>query len=171
MQRVGVLFTVLLSGCSFVLVSGPPANHAELPSFECTTSRLGPGLDTVWTVLQTLNFVTTLARTSAEWDEAYGGNPPFSRSTALPLYAVLGGLGAAGMYYGFSKTSECRSAKNALNGRMMQPGGQPAPGTWPPPGQPAPGGAWPPPGQPPQGQGQPYPTQPTNPAQPQPYPQ
>jgi hypothetical protein len=178
MQRVGVLFTVMLSGCSFVLVSGPPSNHQQLPSFECTTSRLGPGLDTVWTVLQTLNFVTTLSRTSQEWDDVYGGNPPFSRSTALPLYAGLAALGAAGMYFGFSRTSECRSAKSALNARVMQPGmqpgmgGQPAPGTWPPPGQPAPQGAWPPPGQPaPQGGAQPYPTQPQpNQAQPSPYP-
>jgi hypothetical protein len=185
MQRVGVLFTVLLSGCSFVLVSGPPSNHQQLPSFECTTSRLGPGLDTVWTVLQTLNFVTTLARTEQEWNDQFTGEPPFARSTALPLYAVMAGLGAAGMYYGFSRTGQCRSAKAELNNRITQPGGtgtQPAPGTWPPPGQPTPqGGTWPPPGQPaPQGgtwpppgpqSGQPYPTQPpTNTAEPQPYP-
>ncbi len=150
MQRIGVLFTVMLSGCSFVLVSGPPSNHQQLPSFDCTTSRLGPGLDTVWSILQVLNLATAASKTNTEWNDQFGGNPPFSRTTAMPLYAALAGLGVAGMYYGFSKTGQCRSAKNELNARMMQPGGagmQPGAGTWPPPGQQPPQGqTWPPPG-------------------------
>lgn len=178
MQRMGVLFTVLLSGCSFALVSGPPSNHQQLPSFDCTTSRLGPGLDTVWTLLQALNFATALSKTSTEWDDQFAGNPPFSRTTALPLYAVLGGLGAAGMYYGFSRTGECRQAKSELNARMTQPGGMgPIPGAWPPPGQqpaPQPGGTWPPAGQPAPQQGGTWPpagqSAPTNPSQPPPPP-
>jgi hypothetical protein len=178
MQRVGVLFTVMLSGCSFVLVSGPPSNHAQLPSFDCTTSRVGPILDTVWTGLQVLRIIGTASTSDAEWqqriDDSTPGAPSWSRSTDLAIGAALGALGAAGMYYGFSRTGECRSAKSALNARVMQPGGmggQPAPGTWPPPGQgPAPQGTWPPPGQP-QGDPSQYPAQPQpNQAQPQPYP-
>ncbi|MBA3455622.1 MAG: hypothetical protein H0T42_21185, partial [Deltaproteobacteria bacterium] len=38
---VGLSF-VALTGCSFALVSGPPANHQQMPVIECTTSRLGP---------------------------------------------------------------------------------------------------------------------------------
>lgn len=176
MRRMGVLFTVLLSGCSFVLVSGPPANHRELPSFDCTTSRLGPGLDTVWTILQVLNFATAVSKTNQEWDDQFAGDPPFSRTTALPLYAAFAGLGAAGMYYGFSRTGQCRSAKNELNARLTQPGGMgPMPGQWPPPGQgqPQPQGTWPPAGQqPPQGTwppaGQPPPQDPAQPPPPPP---
>ena len=74
-----VIFLVAMSGCSFVLVSGPPANHRELPTFECTTSRLGPGLDTVWTVLQTLNFALAASQSEAEWNAMYDGDPPIAR--------------------------------------------------------------------------------------------
>jgi len=66
MRRMGVLFTVLLSGCSFVLVSGPPANHRELPAFDCTTSRLGPGLGTGWTIPQVPHLATAVPSENGE---------------------------------------------------------------------------------------------------------
>jgi hypothetical protein len=186
MLRTAVLL-VMLSGCSFVLVSGPPDNHQQLPAFDCTTSRLGPGLDTVWSILQVLNFATAAASTDDDWNDNFGGDPPFSRSTAMPVYGVLAGLGIAGMYYGFSRTGECRSAKAALANRTRGGGGygqQPGVGTWPPPqggGYPPPqGGGYPPPQgggyPPPQGggypppQGAPAPPPPSTPAPPPPSP-
>lgn len=147
-----VVLLVAMSGCSFALVSGPPANHAQLPAFDCTTSRLGPGLDTVWTLLQLSNLALRASQSDAEYAEPYAGDPPISRGTTMVINGVLAGLGAAGMYYGFSKTGECRSAKAALAARTQNGGGypgQPGVGTWPPPqGQPYP---------PPQGQGSPPP--------------
>lgn len=149
MLRTVVLWFAL-SGCSFVLVSGPPANHQQLPAFDCTTSRLGPALDTVWTILQALNLSVALSKTNQEWDDQFGGSPPFSRTTAVPVYIALAGLGAAGMYYGFSRTGECREAKTELAGRQAQPNGTGVqPGTWPPPNMPGSGQPYPPaPGQP-----------------------
>ncbi|HEY5927941.1 MAG TPA: hypothetical protein VIV11_39915 [Kofleriaceae bacterium] len=138
MLRAAIL-VMAMSGCSFALVSGPPANHRELPSFDCTTSRLGPGLDVAWSILQGLNIATAASQSDAEWDDMYGGDAPLARSTALPLYVALAGLGVAGMYYGFSRTGSCRQAKNELVARQMQPGGmqpQPGVGTWPPPAAP-----------------------------------
>lgn len=140
MRRLVISVAVMMSGCSFVLVSGPPANHRELPVFECTTSRLGPGLDVIWTALQALNLATALSSSEAEWDENFGGSAPLSRSASIPLYSALGVLGAAGMYYGFSRTGRCRDAKAELAARTMQPSGyptQPGAGTWPPPQQPS----------------------------------
>ena len=148
------IFLRAMSGCSFARVSGPPANHAELPAFECTTSRLGPGLDTVWTILQALNIATAASQTDAEWADMYNGDPPIARGTALPMYVAFGALGAAGMYYGFSRTSRCRDAKSQLVGRQMQRPQVPNAGTWPPPYQPPPpgppatGGGYPPPAPP-----------------------
>src|SRR6188768_2760267 len=107
MLRNARLGLVLMSGCSFALVSGPPSNHQQLPAFDCTTSRLGPILDTVWTVLQVANLGVAAGRSDAEWDTQFKGDPPFSRQTAIPVYAVLGALGGAGMYYGFTRTSRC----------------------------------------------------------------
>src|SRR5689334_2312647 len=109
-----ILVTQLIGGCSFVFVSGPPANHRQLPVVECTTSRFAPVLDTVWTILQTLNFLGAASSSEQEWNDAFNGDPPLKHSTAIPLYGALAALGGAGMYYGFSRTGECRAAKNEL---------------------------------------------------------
>jgi len=75
MRRMGVLFAValsgslVLSGCSFALVSGPPATHRELPMFDCTRSRVGPILDTVWTTLQVLRIAGAASTSDAEWQQ------------------------------------------------------------------------------------------------------
>jgi hypothetical protein len=131
-----ILVAQLLGGCSFVLVSGPPSNHQQLPVVDCTTSRLGPILDTVWTILQTINFSVAASRSEQEWNDSFDGDPPLSHSTAIPVYAGLALLGGAGMYYGFSRTGACRAAKNEAMMRGMG-GPQPGPGTWPPPAAPA----------------------------------
>lgn len=121
-----------------------------MPFFDCTSSRVVPALDVIWSVLQTANFALAVSRSDEEWDDTFNGNPPLKRGTAIPVYAILAGLGIGGAVYGFSKTSSCRAAKADLQGRMMQGGGggYGAPTTWPPPGQPAQPYA-PPPGPPP----------------------
>lgn len=136
-----ILAALSASGCSFVLVSGPPANHRQLPVVECTTSRVGPVLDTVWTVLQVLNFSVAASRSEQEWNDSFDGDPPLRHKTAIPVYAGLALVGVAGMYYGFSRTGSCRNAKSELMMRTMN-GPQPGQGTWPPPPGP---GTWPPP--------------------------
>jgi hypothetical protein len=143
MRTIAVALTISMTACSFPLVSGPPAHHRELPTFDCTESRLGPGLDTVWTVLQSANLLLATTKTDQQWNDLYNGNPPISRSSAIPLYAVFAALGAAGMYYGFTRTAECREAKFELRARAQQPMPGAMPGTWPPP--PPPGAPLPPP--------------------------
>ena len=125
------LIVILLGGCSFAFVSGPPANHAQLPYFDCTQSRVAPILDTAFTVVQGLNFAVAASDSDAEWDRQFSGDPPIARTTAMGVYVGFAALGAAGMYYGYSKTADCRAAKQAwmVRGGMQQP----MPGTWPPP--------------------------------------
>jgi hypothetical protein len=144
MRRLtAVLMAFLTStGCSFALVSGPPANHQQLPVIECTTSRVGPILDTVWSVLQTLNLVAAIAQDEESWQDQFHGDAPFSRNAAIGIYSSFAALGAAGMWYGYSGVSECRAAKQELAIRARQ---QPTPGQggaepWPPrqPGPPRP---------------------------------
>lgn len=131
MRTMVLVIGLVLGGCSFVFVSGPPPNHAQLPTFECSSSRVVPALDTAWTVLQTLNLIVAASESDGDWSNTFGGNPPFSRGTAIPLYAVAALLGAGGMYYGFTKTGDCRRAREEQLARAMQ---QPRPiGTWPPP--------------------------------------
>lgn len=129
------------TGCSFAFVSGPPAAHRQMPYFECSSSRAAPILDTIWTVLQLGNLAVLASQSDAEFEDNFAPNdPPFSRKTNMGLNAAFAALGAAGAYYGYTKTSECRAAKNELIMRMgnngMQPQ-QPGYGTWPP-GPPAP---------------------------------
>ncbi|HSR95688.1 MAG TPA: hypothetical protein VLM79_01405 [Kofleriaceae bacterium] len=129
MRRI-VLALVLLSGCSFVFVSGPPANHEQLPYVSCTESRVAPVLDTIFTVLQSLNVIYAASVSDDRWAENYDGDPPIARSTAIPLYAVGALLGAGAAYYGYSRTAACRDAKELALARAQRNYGQPQ--TWPP---------------------------------------
>ena len=106
--------------------------------FECTSSRLGPILDTVWTVLMTANLAVAAGSSKQDWEDNFDGDPPFSRNVAIPVYIGAALLGGAGMYFGYTRTSACRDAKNDLAIRQMQNRGPAAPpppgvGTWPPP--------------------------------------
>ncbi|HEY5934802.1 MAG TPA: hypothetical protein VIU61_09210 [Kofleriaceae bacterium] len=134
---LGLVVTQLCSACSFVFVKGPPPNHAQLTYFDCTSSRTVPILDAVWTGLQALNLLLAASTDSAEFEDKYG----LDRTVAMSLYGGLGALGAAGLYYGWTRTGQCRSAKQEW---MLRAGGgdgmAPAPGTWPPPA-PGPGPA------------------------------
>lgn len=82
------------SGCSFAFVDGPPENHRQMPMFECTTSRVVPVLDVIWTVLQAGNLAVAASSTDEEWENR---DMPISRSSSMPLYVGLAALGAAGM--------------------------------------------------------------------------
>ena len=145
MRRLAAMFA-LLPACSFAFVSGPPANHAELPYFNCTESRAVPVLDTLWTTLMVLDVIALGTQSDADWASTNGcvsgdaNCPAISRHGALALDAVLGIAGAAGMVYGYSKTSACRSARRDAALRIQQYGTQPyGPQTWPPQqGAPAP---------------------------------
>lgn len=127
---LGLVVTQLCSACSFVFVKGPPPNHEQLPYFECTTSRTVPILDAVWTGLQAINLLAAATIDSAEFKDKYG----LDRTLAMSLYGGFAALGAAGLYYGWTRTSKCREAKQAWTMRLGNEGGlAPAPGTWPPP--------------------------------------
>jgi hypothetical protein len=137
-MRVLAFVACLATGCSFAFTSSPPANHRQLPYFECSSSRVAPILDVLWTTLQVLNLTTLASKTDAEFNAQFETNPgqndpPFQRKTGMAVNAAFGALGAAGAYYGFTKVRECRAAKNELMLRMGSGGQQPGPGTWPPP--------------------------------------
>jgi len=171
MRRLAVFLA--LSGCSFAFVTGPPPNHAQLSYFDCTTSRLAPVLDTALTALMLLDVISLGATSDNDWARTNSCNvgdpncPVISRHGAMLLDGALGVAGAAGMAFGWSRTSQCRSAKAEQAARGPQqpymPGSWPPPqGTWPPPQQPGP----PQPPQPPQPAQPPQPPQPPQPAQP-----
>jgi hypothetical protein len=117
--------SLVLGGCSFVFVKGPPANHEQLPAVTCTESWIVPGLDTAFTAIQVISLA--YAASASEWNENF-----LSRTGSIVLYAGLAALGGAGMYYGFTRTKRCRAAKAQSR---MRGGDQ---GSWPAPRQPSP---------------------------------
>ncbi len=103
------------SGCSFALVQGPkPAPAAES---DCTTSRLAPILDSVFTAVMLITVVQSLATSDADWQKQLcdandpNCSPAISQGGAALIFSPLALLGAAGMYYGYTRTSECRNAQ------------------------------------------------------------
>jgi hypothetical protein len=153
-------FSLPLSACSFVFVSGPPPQHEQLPYFSCTESRVAPVLDVIFAVLQGANFLLAATQSDEAWAENFDGDPPLERGTAIPVYGIATLLAAGGAYYGFSRTAACRDARTRAlirtqRGNFGQPPTWPPPqGSYPPPqgGYPlAPGGYPPPQGPPRQG--------------------
>lgn len=98
------------TGCSFVLVQGPPRGHEQLASFSCTRGNAVPLVDAA--VAGTGLFVggTLMAAGHAnEWVAAYG--------------VVGAGLAVEGLVFGvsslvgFHRTAHCREALRAAPAR------------------------------------------------------
>ena len=80
MRALALVSSLVLTGCSFLFASGPPAQHRQLPIFECTTSRAAPVADTIFGVLQVIGIAITASQSEAEYNEANevtnGGRDP-----------------------------------------------------------------------------------------------
>ncbi len=132
MRLTATALAISITGCSFVFVDGPPKNHSQRPSFDCSSSHAVPVLDAVFAALEIANFALAAYDTDQDWNDTYKNQAPFSRKTGLAIYGVLAALGASGSYYGFDRTTACREAKAELAARQAR---QPAPVVpgWPPP--------------------------------------
>lgn len=106
-------------GCSFIFVRRRPANHAQLPSFECTSSQVAPTIDTVFAVTTPLG-----AGLSAL-------NDPLVRTWTTAAFAGAWTAAlAASAIYGYETTASCRAAQAQLvarqrTGRVAPGGGTP----------------------------------------------
>jgi hypothetical protein len=98
------------SGCSFAFVHGPPANHRQLPFFDCTTSNILPALDGL------LGLVLV-----GETVDGTDSGLSASTKTAIGVAVAEAVLFGASAVYGFKKTSDCRDAQNLLLMRMPPP--------------------------------------------------
>ena len=103
----GLIFTVLLhSGCSYLFVSGPPTNHAQMGSFECSESNAWPVIDAIWAGLNGIG-----AASAASDDQ----NPNQGQVVAVGLaWLAVSGISAI---YGFTKVSDCHAAKRLRDER------------------------------------------------------
>jgi hypothetical protein len=101
---VPTLLLALLPGCSLLFVEGPPPGHQRLRYFDCTSSRLAPIVDTVFSAVYGLGGVVQAADMA---DADVGGDVVPAVLVPLGL-AALFGVSAA---HGYATTSECEDAK------------------------------------------------------------
>lgn len=165
MKRLGGMLGALLvaaSGCSWIITEGPGAN--ERPPVSCTTSKVGPGVDTVVAAVYGTAAVLYGAIYLMADDD---NNDPEGTDFPVKTIAGVGALAATAIAVpfgmsasdGYARVRACKARKAAEWQPQPYPG-QPYPGQ-PYPGQPYPGQPYP---------GQPYPGQPLYPQPvPQPY--
>ncbi|HEX3477307.1 MAG TPA: hypothetical protein VHT91_19930 [Kofleriaceae bacterium] len=129
MRRIGAATALLFAGCSLGFVAGPPPEHAALPSFSCSDSRVAPVLDTVLASLAGLTALSAAGSTDAMWE--MNNNRLGSRADAIALFAPLAALEAASAYYGYTRVHACVEARQQALARVQTrlPGMQPI---WPP---------------------------------------
>ena len=96
-----------VSGCSWVLIDGPPANHQALDHFECDEGRGPAWVDVVVAGLGVVGAVTAEDDPAEEW---WGIGADTKRVGNIGI-AVLSVASAA---TGFRRTSACTEAKRAL---------------------------------------------------------
>jgi hypothetical protein len=109
------LLTLVLGGCSFAFVDGPPSMHKQLPYFECTSSRAWPTVDLVVGGITGIEAVTILSADSSLYSDT---------RTEAAIAAGEAALFIASAIYGYDKASSCREAKDELMQRLYrQPAG------------------------------------------------
>jgi hypothetical protein len=150
MRRIGAATALLFAGCSLGFVAGPPPEHAALPAFSCSDSRVAPVLDTVLGSLLGLAVLGAAGSTEAMWEMQNGRSG--SRADFIAVFGPLAALEAASAYYGYTRVHACTEARQQALARVQTrlPGMQPI---WPPAAMtpapaPAPAPPSPPPGPP-----------------------
>lgn len=119
MRVLALVTSLALTGCSFLFTSGPPAQHRQLPYFECSTSRAAPIADTIFGVAQVVGIAITASQSEAEFNKANevtegGRDPIIKRNTSIGLSVLFGAMWGLSAYTGYARTSACRAAKNEL---------------------------------------------------------
>lgn len=102
--------TIGTSGCGFLFVHGPPADHAERSElFSCTESNIGPILDVIWAGLNATGIILYAADAQFRDDV---------ESASVAFSAGWVALNTSAAIVGFNKTSKCREARLAQNRRL-----------------------------------------------------
>ncbi|HLK94096.1 MAG TPA: hypothetical protein VKZ18_29655 [Polyangia bacterium] len=130
-------------GCSWLFVQPLPPSYEPGDPVSCTSNVAAPVIDSIFTVLDTLELVTV------------GGNDNVQNKNAVILGATLGIIvWGASAIYGYRHTTECSEAQSdaVRSYRPYRHVRAPAPGYQPPPPRPrlAPPGPPAPPAPPPE---------------------
>lgn len=116
MQKSTIVVCVLiLQGCSFLFVHGPPEKHENLRYFDCTSSYAGPVADTGWALTDGVFFA---ALASAHGDLEEDGSGEKNYTGEMVFLGVLGVIHIASAIYGVGNAGQCRDAKQHLQQQL-----------------------------------------------------
>jgi hypothetical protein len=110
MRTLGVLVSMLTSGCSFMFVNGAPSNHANLSDFDCVADHGAPAADVTGTVVTGI-LAAGLAAVDDDPSDPDGGEVGIGFPIAFGALAVLHLSSAV---YGFANVRSCDDAKKQL---------------------------------------------------------
>lgn len=116
LTRIAFLFVLLpaVSGCGYLFVNGPPAEHQQMNYFSCTESNTGPILDAVWAGLSAASAIAI-----AVDPDAYEETWDVSSGSGIASSVLWTGFSGSAALVGFNKTDDCRAAKRALAERQV----------------------------------------------------
>jgi len=105
-----LLLGCLSNGCSFIFVTPPPARVSQptpRPHADCTSSRLAPVLDGIWTGYELVRVGYAAQARDSEYSRL-----PIDRGTDLALGAASAALFLSSTIYGIVNTSACSRLKH-----------------------------------------------------------
>jgi hypothetical protein len=133
-HRLIAALTTLLGGCSFTFAGGPPADHQQMPYFDCPSTFGLPVADGFFAAAGVTAAVTTFRQSKQEFAEK---NNKQNRNVAGGINVGMAAIYAASAVYGIVQANRCQAAKDALKARiltpMLRPPVRPAPPSLPPP--------------------------------------
>src|SRR5437773_8258805 len=95
--RLLVTLSLVISGCSFTFSDGPPAEHARMPYFDCTSTYGLPVADGFFASGETLAAVAALRLSKEEYASR---NPGGKRDVVAGVSLAVAGVYAASAAYG-----------------------------------------------------------------------
>jgi hypothetical protein len=123
-QRLVAVLSTFLAGCSFVFAGGPPAEHQQMPYFDCPSTFGLPVADGFFATSSVLAAATTFSQGKQEYaNKNDGGN----RNAAGGVQVAVALAFAGSALYGIVQANRCQAAKEQLKARIMEPMLRPAP--------------------------------------------
>jgi hypothetical protein len=121
--------TALFSGCSFVFGGGPPADHQQMPYFDCPSTMGLPVADGFLATGGIIAAATVLNQGKQEYADKNKGQ---SRNAAAGINIGTAVVFGASAIYGIVQANRCSAAKEQLKARILTPMLSPMPTAQPP---------------------------------------
>jgi len=104
---------LLLEGCSYLFMHGPPAGHEKLDYFDCDANAAGPVADVSWALLDGVLVAAFASGNSDSDPSGHVGAAP------VAIAAALGAAHLASAAYGAVKIGTCSDAREHLRQRIV----------------------------------------------------